>query len=124
MSPDSPDQAWWQRLFATIDARDAPAFSALLTSDAEFRFGNSPVVSGTAGITGAVGGFFASIAGCRHALLRTWSGPDAVACEGTVTYTRHDGTAVTIPFANVFELSGSLIRSYRIYIDNSPLAAA
>lgn len=124
MSPDSPDQAWWQRLFATIDARDARAFSALLTSDAEFRFGNSPVVSGTAGITAAVGGFFASIAGCRHALLRTWSGPDAVACEGTVTYTRHDGTAVTIPFANVFELSGSLIRSYRIYIDNSPLAAA
>lgn len=124
MSIDSPDQAWWRHLFATIDARDASAFSALLTRDAEFRFGNAPVVSGTAAITAAVGGFFGSIAGCRHALLRTWSGADGVACEGTVTYTRHDGTAVTVPFANVFELSGTLIRHYRIYIDNSPLMAA
>lgn len=123
MSAYSPDQTWWQRLFAAIDARDAVAFSALLTSTARFRFGNAPVVIGTAAITAAVGGFFSSIAGCRHALLRTWSGADAVGCEGTVTYTRHDGTAVTVPFANCFELSGPLISDYRIYIDNSPLMA-
>jgi ketosteroid isomerase-like protein len=124
MSADSPDKAWWEQLFAAIDARDAVAFSARLTADADFRFGNMPVVSGTAAITAAVGGFFSSVAGCRHALLRTWVDDTTVACEGSVTYTRHDGTAVTVPFANVFELSGRLIRSYRIYIDNSPLTAA
>jgi len=44
-------------------------------------------------------------------------------CEGEVTYTRRDGTKVTVPFANVFELRGPLISIYRIYIDNSPLFA-
>ena len=54
-------------------------------------------------------------------LIRTWIAPPWVACEGEVTYLRHDGSAVTVPFADVFELRGTLISIYRIYIDNSPL---
>jgi hypothetical protein len=41
--------------------------------------------------------------------------------EGEVTYIRPDGTTVTVPFANIFELRGTLIAVYRIFIDNSPL---
>jgi hypothetical protein len=40
-----------------------------------------------------------------------------------VTYTRLDGSTLTVPFANVFVLKGAEIQSYRIYIDNSPLFA-
>lgn len=116
-----PDQAWWHHLFAMIDARDTAAFVALLTPDAHFRFGNAPTVMGAAAISDAVGGFFAAIASCRHRLIRTWNGPTGVACEGEVTYGRHDGSTVAVPFANVFELRGTLISVYRIYIDNSPL---
>ena len=78
---------------------------------------------GAAAIGDAVGGFFAAIASCRHRLIRTWYSPAGVACEGEVTYIRHDGAAVTVPFANVFELRGPLIAVYRIFIDNSPLFA-
>ena len=116
-----PDLAWWQNVFTVIDARDAPGFVALLTPDGQFRFGNAPTVLGAEAIGVAVTGFFAAIASCRHRLIRTWSGPSGVACEGEVTYGRHDGTVVTVPFANVFELRGSLIAVYRIFIDNSPL---
>jgi limonene-1,2-epoxide hydrolase len=116
-----PDHAWWERLFAVIDARDAAAFLNFLTPDAQFRFGNAPTVIGSEAISAAVAGFFAAIASSRHQLLRTWSGTAAIACEGAVTYTRHDGSAVTVPFANVFELRGTKIAAYRIYIDNSPL---
>jgi ketosteroid isomerase-like protein len=116
-----PDHAWWERLFAVIDTRDAAAFLNFLTPDAQFRFGNAPTIIGSEAIGAAVAGFFAAIASCRHQLLRTWGGPAAVACEGAVTYTRHDGSAVTVPFANVFELRGTKITAYRIYIDNSPL---
>jgi ketosteroid isomerase-like protein len=116
-----PDQAWWQRLFAAIDARDASAFVDFLTPDARFRFGNSPPIVGSTPIAAAVGGFFTAISACSHRLLRTFSAPSAVACEGEVTYTRHDGSSVTVPFANVFELRGHKIASYCIYIDNSPL---
>jgi ketosteroid isomerase-like protein len=118
-----PDQAWWQRLFAAIDARDAAAFVELLTPDAQFTFGNAPTVIGSEAIGIAAAQFFAAIASCRHRLLRTLTESDgtAIACEGVVTYTRHDGRAITVPFANVFELRGEKIAAYRIYIDNSPL---
>ena len=116
-----PDNAWWQRVFAVIDARDAAGFVALLTPDAQFRFGNAPTVVGAEAIGAAVSSFFAAIAECRHRLIRTWSGSSGVACEGEVTYIRHNGMTVTVPFANVFELRGTLIAVYRIFIDNSPL---
>jgi ketosteroid isomerase-like protein len=117
----APGEAWWRHVFAVIDARDAAAFVALLTADAQFRFGNAPMLIGSDAIRTAVSGFFAAIGSCSHRLIRTWSGPFWVACEGEVTYIRHDGSTITVPFANVFELRGTLIAIYRIYIDNSPL---
>jgi ketosteroid isomerase-like protein len=118
-----PDEAWWQRLFATIDARDAAAFVGLLTADAQFRFGNAPTIIGSEAIGIAAAQFFAAIASCHHHLVRTvtGSGGAAIACEGVVTYTRHNGSDISVPFANVFELRGEKIAAYRIYIDNSPL---
>jgi ketosteroid isomerase-like protein len=116
-----PDPDGWRALFAAIDARDARAFAAFLTEDGEFRFGNSPAVRGRTAIEAAVAGFFAAIDGCRHELLRTWVDGASAVCEGRVTYRRRDGGEVTVPFANVFELAGGAISSYRIYIDNAPL---
>ena len=124
VEPDNifqPDQAWWEGLFAAIDARDARGFLRFLTPDAQFRFGNAPIIAGHEAIDAAVSGFFAAIAACQHQLLRTWNGSATAACEGAVTYTRHDRSTVTVPFANVFELRGERIAAYRIYIDNSPL---
>jgi ketosteroid isomerase-like protein len=118
-----PGSPAWQQLFAAIDGRDASAFAAFLAPDGEFRFGNAPPVVGRDAVRDAVAGFFAAIGGCSHRLLRTWQSEGAVACEGEVTYTRRDGSAVTLPFANVFVLRGREIASYRIYIDNAPLFA-
>lgn len=117
----APDDAWWRHVFAVIDARDATGFVAMLTADAQFRFGNAPTLVGRDAIHAAVSDFFAAIASCSHRLIRSWSGSAWVACEGEVTYLRRDGSAVTVPFADVFELRGTLISVYRIYIDNSPL---
>jgi uncharacterized protein (TIGR02246 family) len=115
--------AAWQQLFAAIDRGDATAFASFIAEDGEFRFGNGPAVVGREAIRAAVGGFFGAIRGCRHRLDRVWTAPGSVACEGEVTYTRHDGSTLTVPFANVFLLRGGEIASYRIYIDNGPLFA-
>jgi hypothetical protein len=120
-APWTPDAAGWARLFAAIDARYADAFASFIAEDGDFRFGNAPPVAGRAAIRTAVAGFFAAIGGCRHRLLKSWTGPGSAACEGEVTYTRLDGSTLTLPFVNVFELGGGRIRSYRIYIDNGPL---
>ncbi len=108
-------------LFAAIDASDTERFLSFLTAEASFRFGSAPAVSGTEAIRAAVGGFFSTIAGCRHSITKTVVEGDVVICEGEVTYTRHDSSQITLPFANVFEMSGQLISAYKIYIDAGPL---
>jgi hypothetical protein len=50
--------------------------------------------------------------------------PDAAICIGVVTYTRHDGSTLQVPFANVMKLRPGGIHDYRIFTDNSALFAA
>lgn len=110
-------------LFAAIDAMDTEGFLARLAPDAVFRFGSMPMVQGREAIGAAVDGFFATIAGLRHDVTQKIAAGNALACEGQVTYTRHDATTVTLPFADFFEFDGGLISAYRIYIDIGPLYA-
>ena len=42
--------------------------------------------------------------------------------QGQVTYTRHDGSQLSVPFANIFKLRDGLIGEYRIFGDFSALA--
>lgn len=115
------DRAWWGRVFAIVDAGDANAFVDLLTADAQFQFGNYPMMTGHEAIRATAAGFFAAIASSRHRVLSVWNEARTAVCEGEVTYTRHDGSVLTVPFANVFEMRGDKIAAYRIYVDNSLL---
>lgn len=115
---------WWERLFRTIDASDAAGFVDFLTPDAQFRFGNAPMIQGMGEIRDAVAGFFGTIKSSRHRLVDSWGSNESAGCEGEVTYTRHDGSMITFPFANVFQMRGEKIFSYRIYIDVSTLFGA
>ena len=114
---------WVRALFRCVDAGDGDGWLEFLTPDACFRFGNAPAVKGSGAIRDAVSAFFASISGLHHDLADTWHLPDAVICRGDVTYTRLDGSTLTVPFVNVLKLDGSLIRDYLIYVDGSELYA-
>ena len=110
-------------MFAAIDAKDSDGFVAYLTDDAIFRFGSAPAVTGRVAIRDAVDGFFESIAGSKHELGMTMREGDTLVCEGNVTYRRRDGTDLTLPFTDVFELRRERIAEYKIYIDIGPLFA-
>ena len=110
-------------MFAAIDAMDADKFVGYLSSDAVFRFGSAPPVQGRDAVHAAVRGFFATIAGCSHRISNSLQRGSTLVCEGEVTYQRHDGREVTMPFADVLEYSGDLISHYKIYIDSGPLYA-
>lgn len=114
---------WVTTLFQALDAFDVDTFTSFLTDDAVFIFGNAEPVRGKPTIRDGVAGFFASIAAIRHDLLDTWTLPDVVICRGVVTYTRHGGTQLRVPFANVFKLRDGRIQDYLIYIDNTQLYA-
>ncbi len=110
-------------LFGAIDANDAAAFVGYLTDDAVFRFGSAPPVRGRAAIQAAVGGFFGTIASCSHKVQNTFGTGSTLVCEGEVSYTRIDGSSITLPFTDVLEYDGDLISHYKIYMDISPLYA-
>lgn len=110
-------------LFDSIDAMDADKFVEFIAPDGTFRFGSAPSVTGREAIRDAVAGFFSSIAGLRHTLHQSLLNGDTLVCEGEATYTRHDSSEITLPFANVFELRNGLISQYKIYSDIGPLFA-
>ena len=108
-------------LFKSVDTKDTERFLGFLTDQASFRFGSAPAAEGKEAIRAAVDGFFSTIAGCHHDLTRVVTEDDVIICEGEVTYTRHDDSQVSLPFANIFELEGELIAAYKIYADAGPL---
>ena len=110
-------------LFAAIDARDARAFAAFLTDDAEFRFGNAPPVRGREAIEAYVAAFFAALGGVSHRVDALWISAGRLTCHGEVCYQRLDGSTLTVPFANIFYLDGGAVARYLVFIDNSALFA-
>lgn len=116
-------RAWIEALFAAIDRRDAEAFAGFLAEDARFAFGNLPAVEGRAAIRDFVAGFFSAIRAVSHRVPDAWQAGDMVVCRGEVAYTRHDGSMLSVPFANVLTMSGDKVRDYRIYMDASALFA-
>jgi len=114
-------QTWMSKLFTAIDAKDSEAFSACVTEDCQFTFGNMPPVAGRAAIETFVGQFFQSIAALQHSITDTWTIPGGVVCRGRVCYTRLDGSELDVPFCNVFILREGLASEYQIYADTSLL---
>ena len=121
MSLSDAQQSLLRELFAAIDTQDVDAFVGFLTDDASFRFGSAPAAQGKEQISAAVGGFFGSIKGLEHTVTKAFANDGTLFCEGEVTYTRHDETRISLPFADVFEMSGERIAEYKIYMDIGPL---
>lgn len=112
---------WLCSLFNAVDDKDVDRFVSFLTEDASFKFANAPAVSSRKNIHKAVSQFYSAINGLRHEIKDVWEHDNVVICEGQVTYTRHDASKVSFPFANIFRMKNALIADYRVYVDNSAL---
>ena len=108
-------------LFEAIDNKDTDKFVSFLAPDCVFRFGNEPEVMGLNEIERCVGGFLDSIRGLSHQLIEIWDIPDGKVCHGIVSYTRNDGTVLTVPFSNIFKINSQGIIEYLIFADTSRL---
>lgn len=113
---------WMKQLFTAIDRKDADGFVSFLTEDACFRFANAPAICNRADIQKAVAQFLSSVKSLRHSVIDVWQQDNTVICEGEVTYTRHNGSELIIPFVDIFRMKGELIADYRIFMDVSSLS--
>lgn len=113
-----------QSVFARIDRGDPAALAELFARDASMTFGNLDPMNGRKAIATGCAAFLASIASLRHHIVNQWVvGQDTIA-EAEVTYTRHDGTEVTIPTASIWRCAANgLITSYRVFLDLTPVFA-
>lgn len=109
------------KLFLTIDRKDAPGFAAFFTEEGVFRFGNMPAQHGTEAIAIFVSDFFQSIDTLAHRVDESWEVPGGVVCHGEVTYTRKDGSKLTVPFANILDFGNGGISRYQVFADVSAL---
>jgi ketosteroid isomerase-like protein len=108
-------------IFADIDAMDAAKFVAHLTPDVRFRFANADPALGRAAVTEGVEGFWATIDGLTHHILKIYEIGDTVIAQIDVEYRRKDGKTVTVPNCDVLTFDGDLVRDWQIYIDLAPV---
>lgn len=97
MSAPSGDEQVVRALFAAIDAGDEAATEALIAPDARFRFGSGPVLLGREQRSAGRARLREAISAIRHDLLWVCDCDGVVVAEMEVTYTRRDGSQVTLP---------------------------
>jgi ketosteroid isomerase-like protein len=108
-------------MYGIVDAKDGAALAAIMTEDGIFRFANIPAVQGKEAITGFLDNFFQSIKGIAHDQLEDWKVDSTRFATGRVTYTRHDDSALAVPFSVILKMQGDLIAEYLIFVDASEL---
>jgi ketosteroid isomerase-like protein len=110
-------------LFADIDSMEPDRFAAHLADDVSFRFGNAEPVHGRDNVQATWAGFCETVDGVSHEIVEQFESGNATIAESFVTYTKKDGTQVTVPVVTIYRSSGELIDDYRVFIDLAPLFA-
>ena len=124
MSTTADPRAFADGMFAVVDRLDADRFAEYYAEDAVLRFGNAEPVHGRDAIRQTYADFFVSLDGLRHEMQQYFHVDGTHLAEALVTYTRKDGSLVTVPAISVFHTRpDGLIDSYRIYVDLAPLYA-
>jgi hypothetical protein len=125
-SAGSSPEDFVAKVFGIVDSGDAAGFAALFAAGGGIRFGNADPLVGPGAIRAGVAGFFTTIAGLSHRVLRHWDSADGrTAIELDVSYERLDGKTVTIPVAVTWHRDrDGLFDDYRVYYDITPVYAS
>ncbi|MTC61539.1 hypothetical protein GKR50_16260 [Providencia rustigianii] len=108
-------------ILQAIDSMDPTQFAKLLTDDSKFKFGNFPEAVGKEAIAKAQTDFYSNIKGLKHEVVHSWHDKSSIVAEMNVTYTRHDGSTVTLPVTDVFKIKNNKVAGTYIYMDIAPL---
>lgn len=109
------------KVYETIDAKNEQGFAKCLTENCTFVYGNNDPVVGRTNAAAASQAFLNMLGGIKHHLVDVWAFENVIVSQVAVTYTRKDGSTLTIPAATIWKLQGELIDECRIYADSSLL---
>lgn len=113
-----------EAVFAAVDSRNGDAFAQFFAANGSFVFGNAEPVTGPAAIAASTDQFFAMISGLSHAIHDVWETGRTVIVHLLVTYTRKNGSQVSLPCTSVWQGDADgKIANYQIYMDITPVFA-
>ena len=110
-----------ERLFGAGKSLDE--YASFFAEEAVYRFANYPAIRGRSAIREAAAGFRQRVRKVAHSMQGMWEARDTVVCEMEITYTRLDGTDVTVPCCDVFRIQGDKIEEMRVFVDVTPVFA-
>ncbi|ROS01303.1 SnoaL-like protein [Sinobacterium caligoides] len=113
-----------EQIIAAVDSGDPNLYAKLLTDNSVFRFANYPPVKGKPDIFSAQSDFYASVKSTKHEIIRVWQDNETIVADMLVTYVRHDGSTITLPVVDIFEIEDNKISATLIYMDINPLHAS
>lgn len=108
-------------VYKAVDSMDEQRLASFLTEKCTFVYANSAPVIGRANAAASSKKFLDLLAAIKHELLEVWGLDDVIVSRIRVTYTRKDGSTLTIPAATIWRVSDRQIDQYRIYVDIGPL---
>jgi ketosteroid isomerase-like protein len=113
-------------MFDALDCADIDEMVHYMTDDVVTAFGNFPELNGKAAFHMMFRDVAKSVSGVRHDIHDLWQAEqdsDVLVARMTVTYTRHDGSTISLPCCNVFRMRANLVSHYSVYMDISPVLA-
>jgi hypothetical protein len=112
---------WLERYYGLLDSgRVTEAVTEFLDPACTFRIANDDPV----GFIEAARALAPLIKGTRHRVITALAGDDGtIACELEITYTRRDGSVVTLPGSLFARVHDGRFTEQRAYIDRAPLKA-
>ena len=110
-------------VYDAVDSKDEQRLARFLTENCTFVYANSDPVVGRENVAESSKNFMALIADIKHQLLDVWAFDDVIVSRLEVTYTRKDGSTLTVPAVTIWRVRNEQIDDYRIYIDVAPLFA-
>jgi ketosteroid isomerase-like protein len=113
---------WLERYYGLLDSGHVrEAVAEFLDPACTFRIANDDPV----GFMDAARALAPLIKGTRHRVITALAGDDGtIACELEITYTRRDGSAVTLPGSLFARVRDGRFTEQRAYIDQAPLKAS
>ena len=115
---------WTAAFFRDADTLVVETLISWFAETVEVRFGNGAPIHGIAAAEQAFRQFYSSLSGMRHRREALVSSGDVAAQMAVVTYTRQDGSEVSIPVAShLRRVGGQKIDRLWIFIDLAPLFA-
>ena len=93
-------------MYEAVDSKDEERLAHFLTENCTFVYANSDPIIGRANFAESSKKFMALIAGIKHQLLDVWAFDDVIVSRIEVTYTRKDGSTLTVPAVTIWRLRG------------------